>query len=332
MHFAPFNEIGDTPHILVDGKGNEHTVLALSHWPKSGTPAALKEDLSAEIVFKYLDHPEHHVRIEAVTNNHFDEDGLIGVYTLIDPEKAVQRREQLIDVASAGDFGTYKDREAARVAFTLARYADAERSPLDPKLFEQPYASMGDSLYLELLPRLPEMLAHPDRFRKHWEEDEALLDRSERALRSGKISIRENPALDLAVVTLPDEATPEGVERFTQNQAAVCHPLALHTATDRFRLLLVQGRTYEFQYRYETWVQYVSRRPSPRVDLAPLAADFSGQEEGGGTWKFDGVEEITPGMRLTGAPESRIAPERFIQQVESFLSSAPPAWDPYDAG
>ena len=84
-------------------------------------------------------------------------------------------------------------------------------------------------------------------------------------------------------------------------------------------------------FPYETWVQYVSRRPSPRVDLTPLAADLSGQEEGRGTWEFDGVDQITPSMWLTGAPESRIAPERFIQQVESFLSSAPPAWDPYDS-
>ena len=36
-----------------------------------------------------------------------------------------------------------------------------------------------------------------------------------------------------------------------------------------FALLVVRGRRYRFTYRYETWVQYRSRRPKARVDLAP---------------------------------------------------------------
>jgi hypothetical protein len=31
-------------------------------------------------------------------------------------------------------------------------------------------------------------------------------------------------------------------------------------------------------------------------------------------------------------PRERRSPERFIQQIDSFLASAPPAWDPYDRG
>ena len=106
--------------------------------------------------------------------------------------------------------------------------------------------------------------------------------------------------------------------------------MAFHNATHCFLILLMQGHNYELRYRYETWVQYISSRPRPRVDLGPLARRLSGEEGAAASWKFDGVEKITPRMRLSGAAESRIAPEGFRRQVEEFLRSAAPAWDPYD--
>ncbi|MEE9218925.1 MAG: DUF6687 family protein [Acidobacteriota bacterium] len=332
MRFIPYEELGERPNILVDGLPNPHTVLSLSHWPKSGTPAALKADLSAEIVFNYLDQPSSYAAAEAVSNNHFDEDGLIGVYTLLEPERAGAQRKLLIDVASAGDFNTCESRQAARIAFVLARFSEAATSPLDRALFALPHAECGAALYRELLPRLPDLLARPDQYRKHWEQDEALLERSEAAIRDGRIRIEDNARLDLAVVSLPERAGGAGMPLFTENLAAVCHPMALYNATRRFRVLLMQGRTYELGYRYETWVQYVSVRPAPRVDLAPLAEALSGEEQGGARWEFDGVEEITPSLRLAGAVESSIAPEAFRSSVEAFLGAAPPAWDPYDPG
>jgi hypothetical protein len=35
--FVAYEELGETPNIVVDGAGNAATVLTLSHWPKSGT-------------------------------------------------------------------------------------------------------------------------------------------------------------------------------------------------------------------------------------------------------------------------------------------------------
>ena len=51
--FHPFETL-NKPNIIVDGIGNIHTVLLLSHWPGSTTPKELKADLSTEIVFNYL--------------------------------------------------------------------------------------------------------------------------------------------------------------------------------------------------------------------------------------------------------------------------------------
>ena len=65
----------------------------------------------------------------------------------------------------------------------------------------------------------------------------------------------------------------------------------------------------------------MSRRVLPRIDLVPLAAQLSDQESSGGRWVFEGVEQITPKLGLTGAEESQIAPEEFVKQITTFLRS-----------
>ena len=187
--FVPYEELGDTPNIVVDGSGNAATVITLSHWPKSGTPRALKADSSAEIVFNYLDAPEFHVDAEVVSNNHFDEDGLVGVFSLIEPAAASAMRDLLVDVARAGDFATYRDRRAACIAFTVSAFADPGTSPLDPAIFDLPYAGQCAALYRELLPRLVEIVTDTERFRRYWQDEERVLEESEQAIRDGRVTI-----------------------------------------------------------------------------------------------------------------------------------------------
>jgi hypothetical protein len=93
-------------------------------------------------------------------------------------------------------------------------------------------------------------------------------------------------------------------------------------------VLVVQGRRCRFHYRYESWVQYVSRRPLPRVDLAPLVARLSARERDG-RWQADGVDGITPVMQLVGAEETSIDITTLRAELERHLAAAPPAWNPY---
>jgi len=320
MKFIPYDELGDRPNIIVDGAANAHTVMTLSHWPGSATPDSLRDDLSAQIVFHYLDQPELRAQCDVVSNNHFDEDGLIGVYSILNPDIAQQHRELLIDIAAAGDFGTYRFREAARATFVLSAFADPEFSPLDASLFQERYPRLAARLYQELLPRIAEIVTGIDRFSSYWQAEDAMLDASEAMIRDGRIQIEEIPELDLAVVTLPDHLRGQRVHRFTQDRRATCHPMALHNVLNSFRVLLMQGHTYEFQYRYESWVRYVSRVPSPRIDLAPLAEQLSAMESGNGQWVFDGVDEITPKLALIDAEESRLSPQQFLIGIKEYLA------------
>ena len=328
--FVPYEELGDTPNIVVDGAGNAATAITLSHWPKSGTPRALKADSSAEIVFNYLDAPEFHVDAEAVSNNHFDEDGLVGVFSLIEPAAALEMRDLLIDAARAGDFATYRDRRAACIAFTVSAFADPGTSPLDPAIFALPYAGQCAALYREMLPRLGEIVTDTEHFRRYWQDEERVLAESEQAIRDGRVTIEERPEVDLAIVTLPEGWAPRAVHRFTQSRDEPCHPMALHNATRRNCILTRQGRRYWAAYRYESWVQYMTAPPRPRADLAPLAAALSAEEPAGTAWSFDGVDALTPRLALPAGRESAIPPEAFRVRLIEFLSAAPPAWDPYD--
>lgn len=284
MRYVPYEKLGSTPNVIVDGAAQSATVLTLSHWPGSATPAHLKRDASAEIALAWLESGDPKVDADVVSNNHFDEDGLTGVWALLHPSEALARKELLADVARAGDFGVYRSRTAARIALAISTWDG----------------------YEEGLPKLLDLLDHPDRARSRWEEGDAAITASEARLDRGDVRIDERADLDLAIVTyapsLPalDEA---------------CHPMALHTRTPRSRLLLVQGRRYEFRYRYESWVQYASRAIPPRLDLAPLAMALS--KEDSVRWSAESIDEITPAMRATG--ESRLDAATVTREVERFL-------------
>ena len=159
MRYLPFAAASSEPNVIVDGTANDRTLITLSHWRRSGTPADLMADTSTAIVFNYLDRPDLHVAADVVSNNHFDEDGLVGIYALLEPEAAASRRDLLIDVAQAGDFGVFRSRRAARIAFAISAHADPARSPFPRPLFDRPAPQVEEGLYRALLDVLPRLLA-----------------------------------------------------------------------------------------------------------------------------------------------------------------------------
>ena len=249
MRLLPYSQASSVANVIVDGAATEKTVLTLSHWPKSGTPGALKADTSTEIVFNYLNAPRFHVEADAVSNNHFDEDGLVGIFAMVEQPLAERHRRLLIDVAQAGDFGVYATRHAARIAFALSACTDSETSPLSPDIFEWPYLDLANELYVQLLAILPRLLTGIDDFRSLWEDQDANLTKTEQLIDKGAISFEEHVDLDLAVVRVPEESGPPHPSRFTARRPAL--------GCFSFRVNRV-----EMTYRYESWVQMASRRPA----------------------------------------------------------------------
>jgi len=333
LRFQPYETTETIPNVVVDGSPNAATVLTLSHWPGLSAPVGathdLVADLSAQMAFRYVGSATSlHGSAAVVTNNHFDQDGLVSVYALSRPSDALRRRALLEDVAAAGDFATFRDRRAARLSMSIAAYADPARSPLAPLPVDQ--EERVALLYSELLERLPDLIDHLDDHRALWQDEDRQLAAAESALARADVTIEEHPEADLAVVTMKSSVALTSGHRFAFRRFEGIHPMALNNATDRFALLLVRGRHYCFTYRYETWVQYRSRRPRPRVDLTPLAAELTSRETGDTTWHADPAGELTPQLQPVDDGESSISSDDLVRLIVEHLSNAPVAWDPYE--
>ncbi len=313
MIYRAYGELRDVPHVVVDGSAQPGTVLTLSHWPGSATPDRYRADLSAEIAFNYAADPDPSIDVEFVTNNHFDQDGLVGVYALTDPDAAFARHDRLVDVARAGDFGSFHHRDSVRAAIAIANLGTAGN---------------GDA-YGALLPRLAEIVDHPERFEDLWAEEDAHITETERALADGTITITEDAVLDLAVVRIPADWEQRTIHRFTMVANEAAHSGPVHNATNRFVLVTLGSGAPELRYRYETWIHYLSRRPRPRVDLTDLADELTAEESGAGRWVFDGVEGLSPALHLVGAERSSVDPETFVDRVTDTLRRAAHTWSPY---
>jgi hypothetical protein len=323
MQYVPYHKLGKEPNVIVDGQANDSTVLTLSHWPNSHTPAELKDDLSAQIVFRYLANTAKSPLPSGivVSNNHFDEDGLISLYSMLNPQAAAEEQSSLVDIASAGDFGTFKDRESARISFVLSAWANPELSPLNQAVFARPYPEVTAILYEELLVRLPKIIQKIDNLRRYWQEEDSFLDTTEEAISSGLITLEEIPEIDLLVVQVQDIKFPYITrERCPSWISSVLHPMALHNLTERMRVLVMQGQRYELYYRYETWVDFVSRPLAKRLDLSRLAKSLSAMENGRGRWHFNGNDEIIARLRLVDGHESRIQPDDFLIEIKRALA------------
>lgn len=340
LRFVPFHDlerVADTPHVpqvphvIVDGGPLPSTALTLSHWPGSPTPEHLLDDLSAQIVFHALDHPEVFDtpagRLEVVSNNHFDQDGLASAFTLVDPDAARSRREQLIDVACAGDFATFTDRDSMRLAFALAAWADPDRSPLDEATFAGSYDEQCGRLYDQLLPRVPELLDDVAALRPWWEAEDAHLTESLDAIDQGVVTIDERPGIDLATVTVPDAWAERMTTRFTINRSEALHPAAVNAATDRLVIATVQGPRHRVECRYESWVMYRSRPVRQRPDLRLLTERLQTAEQGDAVWSADPPGALTPALQVCSG-HSTLDPARFRDELERFLAVAAPAWNP----
>jgi hypothetical protein len=323
VKFVPYQLLDGQPSLVVDGSPAPGTVLTVTHWPGYPPPAGIEDDLSAQMAFRLLERPDLlPAEAEAVSNNHFDQDGLVSTYALVAPDDAVERRPFLEDVAFAGDFAVCRDRDAARVSMLLSALADGDDLPGD-------YTERTSVLYEDVLGRLPELCDHVERHRDVWGDEDATLEASDAAFEDGRAVIEEWPDVDLAVVTVAEDTPVAGGHRFSADWVSGLHPMAVNTRTERVTLAQLRGRRYDVELRYEGWVQLQSRPVRPRRDLAPLAARLQDEETGDAVWSSTPVSRLLPQLHLGDGQESSIAPDRFVELLIDHLRTAPPAWDPF---
>jgi len=100
--YIPFYEVKNRPALIVD---SIHPYgLMLSHWRGAPTPTELRDDTSAGSVLNALKVNYPGLAAELVTANHFDIDGFVGIWSLLNPEKALEYEPLLRQMALIGDF------------------------------------------------------------------------------------------------------------------------------------------------------------------------------------------------------------------------------------
>jgi hypothetical protein len=271
------------PHVVVDGAHLDGTALALSHWPDSGTPGHLAADTSTGIVERYLGADPSGQELGLVTNNHYDEDGALGIWLLLEGRGAsAERRRLAVAAAEAGDFHVWSDPAAARCALALMAMGEPATTPFSSvrRALARPAGpEPAAEIYRAVVPRIAGLLDDPDRYRLLWRDRWSAVESDLALLDSGAATVEELPELDLAVVRAPRPLL----------------ELAVYPRTARSRVLMASNdglRT--LRYRYETWVRFVSRPLRARVDLAPALFRLDARETASGSWRFEGVSPATP--------------------------------------
>ncbi len=86
VRYHPYQELAGRPNVIVDGSPTDGTVLTVTHWPGYPPPEVVAADTSAEMAFRLLQHRDLLGAAELVSNNHFDQDGLVSIHALVAPD------------------------------------------------------------------------------------------------------------------------------------------------------------------------------------------------------------------------------------------------------
>ena len=122
MRFEYYTEkLAGVPKLSVDG--TVHHAIHFSHWKGNQTPVSVKADTSTEIALNLVAAPnrdELTQGIDLVTNNHFDTDGVLSVWTMLNGERAQPLRDKLIAAAEAGATAAIQPGGSVRDAEVIA--------------------------------------------------------------------------------------------------------------------------------------------------------------------------------------------------------------------
>jgi hypothetical protein len=298
----------DIDKVIVDGNAAGKG-LQLSHWPDNTTLPHLKADLSVEIGLRFNALPNHAELLgerEIVTNDHYDTDGLLSAWTVLNPRLAAAHAPALIAAAEAGDFYEFTNPNAVKLHLTIEAFTDPERSPLRKRFLGESATEVEQMAADELLPQFPDLLYDVGEYDYLWGEEFEALTRRLRLRDEGRISVREWPEEQLSVVRSVDR-----LDHFARNFFARGHRILEATPQEG-------GTRYVLHYREFLWYDIVSRRTSKKHLLTPVADRLNHMEppSSGGSWV---VTRWTPALYFSveGARTTRVASHKERRGVSA---------------
>ena len=264
--------IADVPKLSVDGTVDN--AIHFSHWQGNQTPQSVKADTSTEIALNVVASPDRHELtqgIEFVTNNHFDTDGVLSVWAMLNGERALRLREKLIAAAEAGDFCEFSSVDAVRASIVIQGSdspIDKSGSPLALKFSGEDFVDEARSYDL-VLPKVEHVLTHTDVYESLWREPWKRIEVALDSFARGESRVDEDLVNKISLVTLaPAIFGPRGFD-----PAAHAAPFAAISHHARGNLFVIatplsDGWAYRVDYPYYSWAETVIRPSIPRPDLS----------------------------------------------------------------
>ena len=325
--FIPFTEAKNQKAVIVDSLHPNGLVLA--HWRGAVNPPGTADDTSAGIVLNALHQQVPGLDLPYVTANHFDIDGFVGVWSVLNPKEALQHEPVLRQMALIGDFRELDlNHPAADKALKLVCWInklekDKFYPPFGADDLEENEMEASVPKFHFFLNAFTDVLRNPENYKSDWEEEYNQVLAGYQVIHSLATRVMHYPEIGLVQVQ-----TPEPV-----------HYYALFSRSIGSDMVLAQynQNRYELEYKYTTWVDIASRPTLPRVPLKPLGKILQNLETNPHTWTAESVTDTGPILRLNGnkLPKkeryanpterpiygSSISPEQLSEQVLAYFKA-----------
>lgn len=324
--------LDDIPKLSVDGTVSNS--VHFSHWKGNETPSEVKADTSTEIVLNLVASPNRNELtqgIELVTNNHFDTDGVLSVWTALAGERALGLRDKLIPAAEAGDFCEFTNEAGVRASIViqgsdqpgpgeesgspLARYLAGEKVEDDARAYEL------------VLPEVERVLTRTNDYEHLWRAAWWRIAAAIESFERGTSRVTEYADSGLSLVTLaPEVFSAAGFD--PERHAAPCTVISRYTKGSLFLIAtpLKSGWAYRIDYPYYSWAETVVRPRIERHDFSQLLTELNQLESGrAGVWKLDN-NEMTSAIKFVGSDgtlaASKLTPDEVTRVFQTGLMAA----------
>jgi hypothetical protein len=296
MRFEFYSEaIADLPKLSLDGTVDD--AVHFSHWKGNETPASVKADTSTEIALNVVAAPnrdELTQGIELVTNNHFDTDGVLSVWTMLNGERALELRDKLIPAAEAGDFSEFSTEDGVRASIVIQGSdspIDKSGSPLAQQLAGEDVDDEARA-YALVLPHVERVLTRTDAYEALWREPWRRIEAALESFAQGKSRAAELTDIKLSVVTLAADIF--GPSGFNPSQHSAPFTAISHYARGELFLIAItlnDGWAYRIDYPYYSWAETVARPFIVRRDLSELVKQLNDLDKtSSAKWRLDSSE------------------------------------------
>jgi hypothetical protein len=335
MRFEYYHPALDSvPKLSVDG--TVPNSVHFSHWEGNETPAEVKADTSTEIALKLIASPQREKLtrgIDLVTNNHFDTDGVLSVWTVLTGSRALGLKEKLISAAEAGDFSEMTSEAGVRASIAIQGSDQAgndtqEGSPLGQ--FLNGGKPVDEAKAYELvLPEVEQVLTNTDAYEHLWRDGWEQLAAAIESFEKGTSTTEELTEANTTLVTISPDVF--GLSGFDPKKHGV--PVTAISRYAHGQMFLIttpyqDGWSYRFDYPYYSWAETVVRPRIKRRDLTALLARLNDAERNeDGEWQRDG-SEMTSALKFLGPNKvlaaSSLSPDEVaaIVRAERLTKSA----------